>query len=113
MTCRKRKKDVRFLHGDLKDLVSARFRCSGEEVRQYLPVVSGVDQPGAVTSWGVKVWVVWRAEGTVEVPQPFSTSGNITVDLVPEVLFNKKNIRQAETVPSGFSLVHFSREENR
>ena len=53
---------------------------------RYLAVVPGVDQPGAVTSWRVEVGVVWRAEGAVEVPQTFSTGGNVTVDLIPQVL---------------------------
>lgn len=55
-------------------------------VGDYLPVVAGVNQPCAVTSRRVKVGVVWRTEGTVEVPQPFSTGGNIAVDLIAEVL---------------------------
>lgn len=58
-----------------------------------LPVVSGVNQPGAVTSWRVEVGVVWRSEGTVEVPQPFSTGGNLTVDLVSQIL-NKETQNQ-------------------
>lgn len=49
-------------------------------------MVSGVDQPGAVTSWRVEVGVVWRTEGTVEVPQPLSTRWNVAVDLITEVL---------------------------
>lgn len=55
----------------------------------HLPVVPGVNQPCAVTSWRVKIRVVWRAEWTVEVPQPFSTSGDVAVNLIAEVLRRK------------------------
>lgn len=54
--------------------------------QSYLPVVPGVNQPGAVTPWRVEVGVVRRAEGAVEVPQPFTARWNITVDLIAEVL---------------------------
>jgi len=63
---------------------------SKHEVRGYLPVVTGVNQPGAVTSRRVKIRVVWRVERTVEVPQPFPTGWNITVDLITKVLKKHK-----------------------
>ncbi len=60
-------------------------------------MVSSVNQPGAVTSWRVKVRVVWRAEGTVEVPEPFSTGGNITINLIAKVLEGKKTTTKKQT----------------
>lgn len=63
-----------------------RLRPHGSHRRRYLPVVARVDQPGAVTSWRVKVGVVGRAEGAVEVPQPLPAGGDVAVDLVSQVL---------------------------
>lgn len=67
-------------------------------------MVPSVNQPGAVTSGGVEVGVVWRAEGAVEVPQPFSTSGNVTIDLIAQVLEqNTKHIIRVQHVVALYS----------
>lgn len=66
----------------------------GRRRRRYLPVISGVDQPGAVAARRVKVGIVRRAEGAVEVPQPFSARGNVAVDLVAEVLPERQKERR-------------------
>lgn len=58
----------------------------------YLPVVSCVDEPGAITTWRVEVGVVWRAKGAVEVSQPFPTNRNITVNLISEILGKKTSM---------------------
>lgn len=67
---------------------------------RYLPVVARVDQPGAVASWGVEVGVVGGAERAVEVPQPLSTRGDVTVDLVSQVLDGQRGSDIREEVAS-------------
>lgn len=62
------------------------IKCLVRKKGTNLPVISGIDQPGAVTSRRVEVGVVWRTEGAIEVPQPFSTSGNVTVYLITKIL---------------------------
>lgn len=73
-------------------------------------MVSCVDQPGAVTSWRVEVWVVWRTEGAVEVPQPLSTRRKVTVNLITEVLEENKMSnpagRRSDEVTIGVMLLH-------